>query len=343
MLIDQLADLVAGTLADLGKGAWTDLTTDLQEFIVLPKIMKKEKVKFQGGKGLQWNVKMSTAGNSRNVGFFETDVATVADSMVQANCGWAHNTSNYSFDLKEEAINSASAVQIFDLIKSRRADAYVDLATLFEQNFWGVADTSNNKKPLGVKNWLCYSATPGFNGTVPSGFTDCAGINPTTYPRWRNYTAQYTNATKADLIAKVRVAMDTCMFKSPLDPVPPDYRRNDRRSMYTTLATKQALEVLAEQQNDNLGNDLASKDGLVTIRKVPVEWAPYLEAETTAVPFVGIDWGVFYPVFLSGRYMIESQGKNFLSHEVLTMHVDTSYGYVCRDRRANFLIAKAGW
>ncbi len=41
---DQIADLVAGTLKDLGRGRYTELATDLQGFEVLPACLKRARL-----------------------------------------------------------------------------------------------------------------------------------------------------------------------------------------------------------------------------------------------------------------------------------------------------------
>ena len=119
--IESIADLVAASLRDLGRGKWTDLTTDYQRFVALPEILEKEKVKFQGGRGPQWNVLMGTAGTAHRVNLYQEDFPHVVDNMVQASAPWAHVTWNYSFDRREPEIASGKDYQIYDIVKSRRA------------------------------------------------------------------------------------------------------------------------------------------------------------------------------------------------------------------------------
>ena len=55
-------------------------------------------------------------------------------------------------------------------------------------------DSSDVVTPRGLFYWIVKnSGTPGFNGGIPSGFTDVGGLSPTTYPRWKNWTGQYVN------------------------------------------------------------------------------------------------------------------------------------------------------
>ena len=65
---DQIDDLVTGTLDDLGRFRWTEIATDLQEFIALPQILNQERVGFESGVGVQKNIMVDHSGNARHVG-----------------------------------------------------------------------------------------------------------------------------------------------------------------------------------------------------------------------------------------------------------------------------------
>jgi hypothetical protein len=338
--IEQINDIQKTTLNQLGKFKWTDITSDLQEHIVMPKMMKKEKVKFDDGKAIQWNFQHTAEGNVRNVGLFASDQSNVVDSMVTASIPWTHKTANWSIDRREVAVNRGAS-RIVELVKTRRTGMMIDVAANMEAEFWDAPDANDTLKPFGVKYYVVRSASAdGFNGGEPSGFTSgVANLLTATYPRWKNYTGRYVDVTKGDLVARVRKALRYTDFKPPVDIE--QYNRGAARySMYTNYDVVSALESLAENQNDNLGNDLASKDGTVMIRKVPVVDVPYLDADSTD-PVYGIDWSVFYPVFLSGEYMRESEPQSYGSHWVSTVHLDFSYNFMCTNRRKLFIIDKA--
>ena len=343
--IDQQTDVIQATLDQLGEGKWEDLTGDLQEYIALPRLLTEEKVKFQGGTGHKWNIMKSTSGNASRTTPYETDTPAIQDNLIQASVDWAYAKTSYSF--ARQIINQNKGDrQLLSLIKQGRADADISLANILEEDFFGGIDSSNNKKPLGVQDYICYSATKGFNGTVRSGFTTVAGINPTTYERWRNWTAQYINVTRADAVALVKEGMAKTNFKSPLSPgAAPNYRRGAaRREIFCAYDTWAAFVTLAEDQNDSLGHDLDSQHGQVTINRVPLTYVPYLDAQTAALPILGIDFSYFYPVILEGEYMKETvQSGVGNQHTVTTVWKDLTYQYINRNRRAHFLVAKSDW
>jgi len=336
---ENIADLVTTTQRELGRLKWTDLASDLQEYIALPKLMKGEKVQFDSGTEIQFNVMTDYSDAAENVGLFATDNVNVQDAMATAHVPWRHTTTNYAFDRREVAMNREPS-KIVDLVKARRAMAMIGLTVRFEADFWSKPATSADVvKPYGIKYWAPTNATEGFNGGDPSGFTaGAAGLASATYTNWQNWTAQYTDVTKPDLITKWRKAATYTNFKSPIDIN--DYNKGNKYGYYTNYDVIGELETLLEDQNDNLGNDLASKDGLTIFRRQPVTWVPHLDSDSTD-PIYGINWGVFYPVFLKGEYMVETNSqKAGNQHTVLNSFIDCTYNYKCCDRRRLFVLYK---
>ncbi len=336
---DNIGDLVALTLRDLGPAKWSDISLSLQKYVALPNILRNERVEFDSGYGIQWTVQVRNAGSARNVGMYETDQVNNQDLAVNANIPYRHTTASYAVERRELAMNRGSA-RIVNMIEMRRHGCLNDIAEIMEQNFWTKpTDSTDTTKPFGVPYWVVKNNTTGFNGTNPSGFTSGAGaISSSTYTSWANYTAQYTLVTKDDLIRKLRAAASKTNFQAP-NPYPNRARGEMRYGFYTNYSVVASMEELAEAQNQNLGNDLASKDGEVLFRRMPVQWVPYLDSDTTN-PVYGLDWSVFYPCFLSGEYMNEmTMAPQSNQHTVVNTHIDNSYNFKCLDRRHNFVIA----
>jgi hypothetical protein len=340
---EDIADLITTTQRDLGKLRWTDLSYDLQEYIAMPMLLQKEKVTFQSGHGIQWNIMTGTSGAAKDVGLYEVDNVNVADVMTTANVPWRHLTTNYAIERREIAMNTGAA-QIVELVRIRRNDAMIDLAKHMEQRFWSKpADNTDTKRIFGVPYWISYGSstdTEGFEGGNPNGFSGgAAGLPVATVPNWQNYSANYTSISNIDLIRKWRKAGTFTNFKPPVAGNP--YMTGDRYGYYTSYAVIGPLEEYLESQNDNLGNDIASKDGKLLFRQVPVNWVPQLEGRTGA-PIYGINWASLRVGFLSGEYMRE-EGPRAASnqHTVFQTHIDTTMNLYCNDRRRNFVLATA--
>jgi hypothetical protein len=65
---DQDLDLVTTTLKNLSEKKWTDIVSSRQRHIFINQILKKDKVGFGSGTGIQFNVQVNPAGSFRMVG-----------------------------------------------------------------------------------------------------------------------------------------------------------------------------------------------------------------------------------------------------------------------------------
>jgi hypothetical protein len=221
----------------------------------------------------------------------------------------------------------------------------IDLAKHMEERFWTKpAASTDSSRMYGIPYWIVYPGTVSGNGAFdggnPSGFSAGAGnLDSTTYSAWKNWAATYAAVTSTDLIRKWRRAATFTNFKAPVPS--PSYNTGNNYGYYTNYNVIGPLEEALEAQNDNLGNDIASKDGRLLFRQVPVTWVPYLEANT-ANPVYGINWGVLKPAFLAGEYMRE-EGPNPASsqHTVFVTHVDTTLNLMCTNRRMNFVLGNS--
>lgn len=343
---DDIADLVALTLRNLGRYKYEDLVSDLQEY-TFARLMKKEQTSVQSGYGFQWQVLTETAGTARNIGLYQVDNTHKADGIKQGNVPWRHCETSMIIDKIEIAMNRTPS-RIVDVVKVGRSQAMIDWAKLLEQNLWTKpTDSSDDKQPFGIPYWLVKNATEGFNGGNPSGFSDGAGnINSTTVSNWKNYTAQYATVSKSDLIKKWRKAATFTRFMPPAKADIPSYSTGRRYGYYTVYSVIASLEEILESQNDNLGNDVASKDGDVMFRRVPVTWVPFLDPGQAGAdsqnPIYGINWGTFKLAFLRGRNMVQTGPRiSPTAHNVLETFWDSSYNLVCTNRRENSVLATA--
>jgi hypothetical protein len=338
LLASQLSDLVTLTLRDLGKPKITDISTDTRNFIAWNELINDKQVKIQSGFGLQWSVMVNHSQSARHVGIAAQDDVDITDTTVQAQADWRHATVNYAIDAREIDMNREPS-RIVDLVKVRRHAAMVSWAELFENTFWGPPVAANdNLTPWGVKTWIVKNASEGFNGGAPAGYTTI-GLNPTTYPRWKNYTGQYTSVTKDDLVRMWRKAATKCNFKPPVRSSLPSHDTGDGWGYYTNYDVVAALEELLEGQNDNLGNDVASKDGKTLFRRVPVTDVPKLETDTTN-PVYGIKWGSFHVGVLRGWWMKEYNEPHHPGQHTLSVtYMDTTYQPFVTNRRCHFVLA----
>ena len=340
----DIADLISVTLAELGRLRWTNIMSDLQEHIALPQILREERVGFSSGHKIQFNVQKKHSGAAKNVSLFGVDNVNVDDTMDTGSIAWRHSTTNWAIERREIRMNREPA-RVVELAKTRRVDAMTSLAELMETDFWGLPDSTDSVTPHGIAYWIVYnSSANGFEGQNPTGYSDVADIDASdnANKRWRNYSHNYTSISKTDLIREWREAATKTFFKPPVSN--PDYNRGDRYGYYTDYTVVGTVEELLEQQNDALGNDVASMDGRAMFRKTPIIWAPKLDGDPiTGVTngIYGINWGVFQPIFLDGEYLAEDGPRQAPDqHTTFRTHIDLSYNYICRDRRRCFVLSQ---
>ncbi len=355
---DDIVDLVAGTLRDLGPNKFSQIAQDLQHYEVMGKWLKKDKIVFDDGRGIQRNLMSRLSNQAAHVGLTDTDSADIPDLMDQLNIPWRHAQTKWAFIYQTDILMNRGKSLIFNVIKPRRADAMISLAKELEAKAWSIPAVDNKTEPYGVPYWIVYNATTGFTGGYPGSHTTIAGVDLTDSPNFKNYSANYAAVTKADLIKKMRTGHRKLGWMSPVTIE--DYRgsQGQKLRIYTDEATVTKFEDLGEAQNENLGRDLASMqaggrsgdvkemDGQITFRKIPIVWIPQLDdtAVYTAAtsPVYMIDHSTFYPVCLKGDYLREQKPEKAPNqHNVFRVFVDLSYNYLCVDRRRNAIFATA--
>lgn len=336
----DMPDLVTGTLKKLGKGRFNQIATRLQNYEVMQRVMKKDRVQFEDGIGIQRTVMIDHSGSAQQVGLFDTDVVNVADQLQTLDIPWRHTKAHFAIEHREVLMNRGES-RIVSLVKTRRADAMISLVEHMETMFWNKPSDSNNKLDVyGVPYWLVKNATQGFNGGDPTGFASGAGnISTANVPRWANWTDTYGAVSKADLIRKLRKAHRRIKFKSPVNV--PDFRegKGEQYRLYMGEETLASLEDIGESNNENLGRDLAPMDDAMAFKRNPLIWVPYLDADTT-YPIFMLNFAWFHPVFLSGDYLRETTIMAPFSHNVTVTFFDCTWNVLCSNRREQAVLYK---
>lgn len=355
---DQIDDLVNNTLHKFDKDRFVDISTELQRYFAYDNMLLNGRIAIDGGDQLQWQIKVRNTGAAINTGMYAVDSVSVKDVTKHAKVWWTKQSTHMGYDIDELAFNRPDAVRLLSIIIPRRHDAMTSYAELMEQNFWGlpadINDEEEMKKPLGVPYWIVRNATKGFNGGLPVGsnFTNVAGLDPTVYTRWQNFTGQYRVADKHDLVRLLREAVVKCNFRQPIKHPSPK-SGPPRYTICTVYEIVQVLEEILEAQNSNLGKDVASMDGDLVFRRTPVTWVPFLDANhdpTGAVttnplgknPIYGIDRNAFKVVFKKGAVMRRTRplvAPN--QHDTRHVHWDSWMQFKCLDRRSSFVVTQA--
>jgi hypothetical protein len=333
----DLDDLVVATLPLFKRHKITDISPDLNEYIS-SKIMNEKMVTERGGERINFKVKVRNTGLARNTGMLSEDVTGIEDVLVSASVPWTKQTVNWSYSVDEPEFQSDPET-IIDILRVRDLDAMTDMAELNEENLWSAPTATTDNRPMGIPFWLQKdtntAANDGtLNGRDPSGFTaGRGGLSSTTYPKWRNWTFRYSAYTIDDLVRKIKRSLVFTKFVPPV-PTPELGYGSAMREIYTSYRVIEPLERLAENRNENLGNDLARYLGQVVVGGVPIRLSHFLEANDTNDPLYGIDWGVFRPFVRKGANMRRMGPMQMpKQHDGKTVHYDTWMNYCCYNLR----------
>lgn len=356
----DILDLVKGTLLDLGPNSFQQIAQTLQNYQVMGSWLKKDRVTFDSGRGIQKNLMDRVNRRARHLGLMETDGAVLPDLMSQLNIPWRHAQTDYPIVYQTDILMNRGKALVFNVLKPRRAGCMIDLADELEAKAWTCPTAANDVDPYGVPYYVVYNATTGFTGGLPSDHTTVAGINLTNTRNFKNYSVNMTALTKADGIKKMRKLHRAIDWISPVGV--PDYSGPTRDlRIYTNDNNISDFEDLGEAQNENLGRDVApmtagSRKGAmglstngagdILFRKMPIEHVRQMDDTSVfspgcTDPIYFIDHSTFTPVVLKGDFLRESDVEKVPGqHNVFRVFIDLTYNYLCFDRRRNGIIAK---
>jgi hypothetical protein len=138
----------------------------------------------------------------------------------------------------------------------------------------------------------------------------------------------------------MRRAHRKSQFRSPVSHAQPELG-SMKNGIYTNDDVIGLMEELLEDQNMNLGNDLASKDGRTLFKGTPVTYAPKLDDDTQD-PVYMLDWKWLAVGVLAGwenqltkPYMVPDK------HLVRRVDLDCTMQMICTNLRRQAVINKA--
>lgn len=337
--IDGLVQLTQEKL--IKRGAYLNLMTDLTDYVAVREVYKRRRNVFSGG--LEWRFDVITDHNhsARFVQMYEDDGTAIIDSMTKGSVGPKFTDANYAYDIKEPVFQQG-ALAVVDYVKTKYESMIVSFWELLEGALWGKpVDSTDDRTPYGIPFWITRGATEGFTGGNPSGFTSGrAGISTAAYPRWANWSSPYSAISKSDLISKMRRATRKTQFRSPISHAEPTLGAGGN-GIYTCDNVIGDMETILEEQNMNLGNDVAPKDGKCLFKGMPLTYAPKLDDDDTD-PIYFIDWKWMALGMMEGWSEHLSKptpvpGK----HNVRQVFLDSGCNMVCTNLRRQAVFFKA--
>ena len=343
-----VADVLISSLNQLGRLKFTDLMSPYQNTIALKRIFRQKKATIESGPELQFNIIYDHNHSARHVPIGYVSQVDIPNVMTSGKMPWRHTTWNWAVERRVIAMNSGSA-KIVDMAMEQRMAAFGAAIILFEETLWTCPSAANfSLYPVGIPYFVVKSSTDattdttrdGFNGTVPSGYTLVANIDPTATNtiRYRNYTDAYTDITKVDLIRKLRRAHYKTDFMPLVDNMP-IYDTGEDYGLYTNYKVCSRIEEILESQNENLGNDVASMEGKAMFARIPFTPVKMLDGDTDD-PLYMLDWGALGAQGLKGEWMHEQHFPAEANQPTISMtNTDCSWNLICRNRRKQAVLS----
>lgn len=334
LTLAQFGDLVESTAREYIRQDYVSLLSDDTDHPAAKSLIRKSRMTpSPDPEGAKWKLRMTTAESYRHVYPTTPDRAEMTQDLVGASVPWRKTEVGYSF-LEEEIDFNMGQNQIIDLIKMREAGCDFDWVQGMENDFWAFPLAADTNAYRSLPYYCTKAATEGFTGGIPTGYSDVAGLSPTTYPRWNNWAAPYTDVSLDDLILKARTMADKTDFKPPVAGVP-DLGDTGKapRQYYTNLSVQQKFANVADSRNDNLGPDVAKMDGQVMFRNTKMNYVPRLDADTTN-PFYQLNWNVFKLMTKAKWWQKRTVLKPYPGQRnQIAVFKDTYSNFICYNRR----------
>jgi len=337
---DQINDLVEGTLPDIvKKGGYTNLQTDITEFVGMSNLYDKHIKTFHGGMPWRVDAQVDQNHSAKWTGLYADDSTASGDTMEKIEIKPRFLTANITWDVKEPMFQQGASA-IYDLLETRSTARDVSIAEKLENSiFNGAQDSSDKLTMFGLDYWLQRSASKGFNGGDPAGFAEgCGGLKIADVPRWANYTDTYSAITKTDLVKAMRTAFVKTNFKSITKNAVPMLGKG--RGIYCTTDTLLEFEDILDAGNMNLGTDLTNTAGEVLFKSLPLVAVPILDDDATA-PILMIDWNTMaFGIQAGWKKKMSKPTQVANKHTVFQVHTDMVVNLACTNRRNNSIIYK---
>ena len=299
-------DLGYAALQSFDKGKF-EVTLDHPDYFFCNDILSKAEKK-DGGKYFTFEVILGKTGNAAMIGYYETYTPTIKNIDKEGLVYWVKSHTSYSYDIDSDVNVNSSATEVYNIIKSKRANADVEWADLLEATFWSNPQGANdNLNPLGIFGYLAPPTTAAGTAASADGAEGFIGKNPvygnaaavtstfssagidataTANQGWRNYAANYGGGAVAagaaapvtsTVIDYLGTAMRRTAFIAPLRSENIMDLKFNKLQIYTTNEVIKQMEKIARLSDDQLGYDLGKYNGLTTYKRFPLQYVTFLE------------------------------------------------------------------
>jgi len=334
----DIQDRVINSLKSLQKGEWFDSMQTYQDYPMLRVAMTMGREK--SGKQLSFRIGVGSENEDGHSGLYEDFDVDRPDVMTEGTVDWRNHRKGFAID-ERELDPMQDPESLVDDMEVLRNDMWSRTADDFELKSMQVPATSDKLLPFGIPYYVVWedSSAGKFTADLPGSHTAVAGIDPAVQTAYQNYTATYVNPTRDDLGRRVSRAIRQTNWRPPMN------MRGDEKvthAIYMTQETIENNEIMAANQNDQLGADTQPMLNRSMLARISPTWLPVLDGEAASGsnPVYIISHAYFYPVFKKGwkfrEYPPRQAAKQPSAVEVYNLSV---YNYACPLRNRQAVVA----
>lgn len=339
----DIQDRVINSLVSIQKGEWFDAMQTYQDYPMLRVAMTMGREK--SGKQLNFKIGVGSENEDGHSGLYEDFDVDRPNVMTEGTVDWVNHRKGFAID-EREIDPMQDPESLVDDLEVLRNDMWWRTADDFEEKSFQVRAVNDKLLPSAIPYYVLWedSSAGKFTANLPlgsSGHSTVATIDPAVQTAYQNYTSTYVNATRDDLGLRVSRAIRQTNWRPPMKV------KGDQKvthAIYMDQETVENFEIMAANQNDQLGRDVQPMFNRTMLARIPPTWLPVLDsvAAASSNPVYLINHAYLYPCFKKGwkfrEYPPRQAAKQPSAVEVYNLSV---YNWVCQLRNRQAVIAKA--
>lgn len=289
---------------------------EYQKYHTMDMLMRKERLNVSGADAVIDRIDLSEDGNADRVVPFQEVGYSIDDNLQTKTVTFARYRVGYVLEDEEVGVNKGGNYgdKVADLVELRRWPKVKAMAKTCEDDTWNTPlNSTDTERMYGFPYWLNKAnsgvTTGGFVGYTirfrdgTTTLTDKAGINPTTYAKYRNYADIYSDISNyQDIGTRLEKAVTQLNFEPPMDARDLVAGPRSRFKLYTGLSTRLELTNAFRAGGDAFG--LTLNGGIVGFNNIPIIRVNPLDDDSHGAIY-GVNWEYFRFNVQKGNFMYE--------------------------------------
>jgi hypothetical protein len=339
----DIQDRVINSLKSLQKGEWFDAMQTYQDYPMLRVVMTMGRER--SGSKLSFRIGVGSENEDGHSGLYEDFDVDRPDVMTEGTLEWINHRKGFAID-ERELDPRQDPESLVDDLEVLRNNMWSQTCDDFELKAMQVPAVNDKLLPNGIPYFVVWadSSAGAFTSAMPlgsSGHSTVAGIDPAVQTAYQNYASTYVNSTRDDLGLRVSRAIRQTNWRPPMKV------RGDEKithAIYMDQTTVENNEIMAANQNDQLGRDTQPMFNRSMLARIEPTWLPILDdqAASGSNPVYIINHAYLYPCFKKGwkfrEYPPRQAAKQPSAVEVYNLSV---YNWACPLRNRQAVVAKA--